>query len=500
MNYKLLIIVLLTVLGSGCRDTDRENTHPNIIIILADDMGYGDLSCYNAESRISTPNMDRLAEEGIRFTDAHSADAVCTSSRYGLMTGRYCWRTRLKRSVLFNYEPPLIEKGRMTIASLLADNGYRTGMVGKWHLGLGYTAKAGKTVDFNKPLPWYLGPRPDSTVGQSIDFSAKVFGGPNDLGFDYSFYTSGCSADQEPYCFIENKKFLHMQNASYRHPSGSWRWGMAAPDWVNETVDLTFTEKATAFISSSHKQNKDKPFFLYLALSAPHSPHLIPEFARGKSEAGVRGDMVWLVDWSVGKILQTLEELGISDNTLIMVSSDNGPLRGSLAPGVPEGTAKISNGHKSAGSFRAYKASIFEGGHRVPFIARWPGHIPAGQKNDEAVCHIDLLASFAALTGSSLPEKAGEDSETMLPAFFGKALKSHRHIIHHSNHKELALRNGRWKLIRKQNEDMDKLLEDSGMLFDIEEDPYEKEDLWIKYPEIADSLEIVLDQFIRPNY
>jgi len=325
---------------------------PNIIFVLADDMGYGDVGCYNPESKIPTPHMDRLAREGIRFTDAHAGAAICTPSRYALLTGRYCWRSSLKREVLFNYEPPLIEKDRLTLASLLRQEGYATAMVGKWHLGLRFSTKKGKVVDFDRPLPWNAGPRPDPQVGASIDFSAPAIGGPSDLGFDHAFYTAGCSTDQEPFCFIENRTFLDMEKATYRHPAGSWRSGMAAPSWINETVDVTFTEKAIGWITESRRKAPEKPFFLYLALSAPHSPHLIPEFAAGKSQAGVRGDMVWLVDWCVGKIVQALDELQIEDNTLLMVSSDNGPLKGSLQPGAGEGSARISNGHKSAGDLR----------------------------------------------------------------------------------------------------------------------------------------------------
>ena len=267
---------------------------------MADDLGYGDVGVYNRDAKIPTPHMDRLATQGIRLTDAHSADSVCTPSRYALMTGRYCWRGRLKQGVLFNYEPPLIDPGQMTVASLLRRHGYTTGLVGKWHLGLGFTAKPGRNVDFSRPLPWPDGPQPDRSVGESIDFAAAVFGGPEELGFDYAYYTAGCSTDQEPFCFIENRRFLGMEHATYRHPAGSWRSGMTSPRWVNETVDVSFTEKAVRFITRSQKESSQgNPFFLYLALSAPHSPHLVPDFAKGKSRAGVRGDMVWLVDWSI---------------------------------------------------------------------------------------------------------------------------------------------------------------------------------------------------------
>ncbi len=199
-----LMAAAVALAGTGCLDSgeDPARVLPNIVIVLADDMGYGDVGVYNAESRIPTPNMDRLAAEGIRFMDMHSADSVCTPSRYGLLTGRYCWRTRLQRSVLFNYEPPLIESDRLTLASLVQRAGYSTGMFGKWHLGLAFKAKDGKQVDFDRPLPWYAGPDPDPEVGGSIDFSTPVSGGPTDLGFDEAFYTAGCSTDQEPFCFL----------------------------------------------------------------------------------------------------------------------------------------------------------------------------------------------------------------------------------------------------------------------------------------------------------
>jgi arylsulfatase A len=473
------------------------HAHPNIIFIFADDMGYGDVGCYNPQSKIPTPNMDRLAQEGIRFTDAHSSDSVCTPSRYAVLTGRYCWRSRLKARVLFNYEPPLIEKNRITIASLLKENGYTTGIVGKWHLGLGFTTKKGKYVDFNCPLPWPAGPKPPRDIGESIDFSVPVFGGPSDLGFDYAFYTAGCSTDQEPFCFIENKTFLGMANASYRNPSGSWRSGMAAPDWVNETVDVEFTDKALKFIKNSTQKNPDKPFFLYLPLSAPHSPHIVPEFARGKSQAGVRGDMIWLADWCVGRITKVLDDLKLTDNTLLIVTSDNGPLWGSLYPGVPEGTEKSNYGHKSAGDLRGYKDSIFEGGHRVPFIAKWPNHIPIATTSDEPLCLVDFLATFAALVGEELPNNAGEDSFIMLPAFFGIKKKQpiRETIISRTGNGTFSVRKGNWKIIFGQGKYEIVPSEGTGYLYNLDTDPYETTDLWDKNSEIVEELTRLLQKY-----
>lgn len=454
---------------------------------MADDMGFGDVACYNAESRIPTPNMDRLAREGIRFTDAHSADSVCTPSRYGLLTGRYCWRTSLTRSVLFNYEPPLIEQGRMTLASLLKRKGYRTAISGKWHLGLGFTAKPDRSVDFAAPLPWAPGPLPDRAVSESIDFSMPVFGGPEQLGFDETFYTAGCSTDQEPFCFIENSRFLNMREATYRNPAGSWCSGMAAPDWVNETVDVRATQWALRFIGNTHKAKPEQPFFLYLPLSSPHSPHVVAEFAMGKSEAGVRGDMVWLVDWALGQIVQKLEALGLSGNTLLIVTSDNGPLPGSLEPGAREGTATITNGHQSAGNLRGRKGRVWEGGHRVPFIARWPDKIPSGKVSHETICFTDMLATFAALVGEELPKGAGEDSFNRLPALLGATMKPRPATVHHSS-SAFALRQGKWKIVFGEGEKRVRSAPGKGYLFDLEADPYESQDLWNAHPELVEQL------------
>lgn len=459
---------------------------PNIVLIFADDLGYGDIGCYNPESRIPTPHIDRLAKEGIRFTDAHSADSVCTPSRYGLLTGRYCWRTNLKTGVLFNWEPPLIEPGRVTLASLLKQHGYRTALSGKWHLGLGFTAKPDRPVAFDNALPWPGGRLPDRSISESIELSTPVFGGPETLGFDEAFYTAGCSTDQEPFCFIENGRMLNMDGASYRNPPGSWRSGMAAPDWDNETVDVRFTERALRFIDDCQDASPEQPFFVYLPLSSPHSPHVTANFARGRSKAGARGDMVWLVDWAVGQIASKLAERELTENTLVIVASDNGPLPGSLEIGKSEGTAKITNGHKSMGDLRGRKGRVWEGGHRVPFIARWPGRIPADTISDYAFCFTDLLATFASLLETSLPEGAGEDSVDMLPALLGKDLASRPAIVHHSNH-GYALREGDWKIVFGQAKANAPITPAAsvGHLFNLKTDLYETHDQWNHRPEIV---------------
>lgn len=489
----LSLILLLFTKGAFAQ---LEN--PNIVLIFADDLGYGDIGCYNPESKISTPNIDQLAEEGIRFTDAHSADSVCTPSRYGLLTGRYCWRTNLKTGVLFNWEPPLIEQGRTTIASHLKENGYRTAIFGKWHLGLGFTAKPGKQVDFDRPLPWPGTPTPDQSISESIDLHAPVFGGPETLGFDEAYYTAGCSTDQEPFCFIENSRLLNMDTAAYRNPTGSWRSGIAAPDWVNETVDVSFTQRALQFIEASHSNEAEQPFFLYLPLSSPHSPHVTADFAQGKSEAGTRGDMVWLVDWATGQINSKLDALGLTENTLIIVTSDNGPLLGSLEKGKGEGTAKMTNGHKSMGNLRGRKGRVWEGGHRVPFIARWPGRIPANATSEYTFCLTDLLATFASLLKTELPKEAGEDSVSLLPALLGKPLPPRPAIVHHSN-SAYAMREGNWKIVFGQGKGRVQPQEGKGYLFNLKTDPYETNDLWNQHPELVAKLTQKFQDIVSPT-
>ncbi len=481
-----------------------EPPRPNIVLILADDLGYGDVGCYNPASRIPTPHIDRLAAEGVRLTDAHAASAVCTPSRYALLTGRYCWRTPLQRRVLFNYEPPLIEQGRVTLASLLREHGYRTACFGKWHLGLWFTAAAGAPLSLTRPLPWDGGPLPDRSLSERIDFAQPVGGGPTTLGFDEAFYTAGCSTDQEPYCFIDGDRCLGMERAAYRRPHGSWRSGMAAPDWNNETVDIEFTERAVAFIDrqsrSARRQpgRQRQPFFLYLPLSAPHSPHLPPELVRGASAAGPRGDQVALVDWCVGQVAAALARGGVADDTLLIVTSDNGPLIGSTPrPGDPEGTARMDGDHRSAGGLRGYKAMIYDGGHREPFIARWPRAIPAGRESDALVCLSDLLATCAAIVGAELPDGAGEDSINVLAALTAApgAAPARTDMIHHSGAGVFALRrnvgDAGWKLVVEcpgKGPGDGPVPGSSGQLYDLSRDLAETTNLWHHHPNVVRAL------------
>lgn len=491
-----ICILLFSILFACCGNLSNQKNKqpgPNIVLILADDLGYGDVTSYNSDSKIQTPNIDRLASEGIRLTDAHTPSSVCTPTRYGLLTGRYCWRTRLKSGVILGYdESPLIEKGRETIGSILQKKGYMTACIGKWHLGMIWQTRDGYVLqdDENK---WqeYSGIFKENE--ENIDFSKPVTGGPIDLGFDYFFGTLGCSTSDNPYCFIENDRTVGIPSVMI---PDKWKGlpgvvtALMEPNWSMEDIDPVFTWKAIEFIDGHVEDNPDEPFFLYLALSSPHIPFLPPDFTKDKSDEGHRGDLVLVVDWSVGEISKTLNKHGIADNTLFIFTSDNGPRRG-------------GNGHLSAGKFRGYKGNIWEGGHRVPFIARWPGQIDPGTINRQTISLTDMLATFAGLTGQSLNENAGEDSYNILPVILGEQFESQDEQIRvfHSASGVFAIRKGKWKLIEgtkgsgsgKLNLNRDSL-ENIGQLYNLEEDPYEQIDFYDKHPDIVSELLEILQK------
>ncbi|MHA1216043.1 MAG: sulfatase family protein [Candidatus Thorarchaeota archaeon] len=490
-------------------DSGRLSAHakrrlPNIVYIMADDMGYGDLGCYNPASRIPTPNIDQLAAEGVRFTDAHAPSSVCTPSRYGVLTGRYCWRSALKRQVLYSYEPPLIEKDRLTLASMLKAVGYHTAAVGKWHLGLGYSAKEGEWIEFDRPLPWPLiAGRP---MEEKIDFTRPLWGGPLDLGFDYFYGTSGCSTAQPPYAFIENDRFVDIPTIYHDTPLFTSRPGMMAPGWDHKDVDLAFCHKATKYIveQSSHSA----PFFLYLNPSAPHEPcveSVVPEIARGKSGAGPRGDLVWLFDWLVGQVMQALRETGQADNTLLIVTSDNGALPGDRVL-MENGQEKYNTyGHRSCGDWRGYKSHIWEGGHREPLLVYWPGVTPRNAIVNQLVCFTDFMATIAAIVRYELPGNAGEDSYDMLPALTGEAAEGpvRESVVHHSVFGVYSIRQGEWKLILETQgsggwpppSGGPPEMGMPGQLYNLREDPQETVNLWDERPDVVRDLIELLKQY-----
>ncbi len=422
---------------------------PNIAVILADDVGYGDFGCLNPASKIPTPNIDRLAANGMTFTDAHSGSSVCTPSRYGLLTGRYCWRTRLKRSVLYGYEPPLIEPGRPTVASLLRRAGYSTACVGKWHIGLGFAAREGKRVDFSRELPW---PEADRALEESIDFDAPVTGGPLALGFDSFFGTSGCSTCQPPYAFIEGDRFMVPPSVYVERFPYTGRPGMSSPGWDHAEADPAFTRKAVDFVLS--RKGSTRPFFLYLAASAAHEPcveEVVPRFARGRSAAGPRGDLVWLFDWMVGQVVDAISRIDQLENTAIFVTSDNGALPGDRVLSSTGEEVYRTYGHKSCGDWRGYKSHIWEGGHREPLIVSWPGTVEPGSACGALVCLNDIVATAAEMAGTSVPKGAAEDSRSFLPPLLGgtPSKSARAELIHHSVAGVFSIRKGEWKLIHE---------------------------------------------------
>lgn len=398
---------------------------PNVIYILADDMGYGDTTCLNPDSKICTPNIDSIAANGMRFTDAHSASAVCTPSRYSILTGRYSWRSRLKSSVIGGYTPSLIEHGRMTVASMLRECGYRTGCVGKWHLGLDWTRceDAPETPNYGE------------TPG--IDYCAPFRGGPVDHGFD-RFYGIAASLDMPPYVYLDGDKVKTPPNHITQDTGKRfWRKGPTAPDFDHEQVLPELVNKALSWIDEWAGQ----PFFIYFPLPAPHTPILPTAEFKGKSGIGDYGDFVLMCDDVVGQIRRKLEELGLTDNTILIFTSDNG-----CSP-MADFQELASHGHHPSYVFRGYKADIYEGGHRIPLVVSWPDKIKPGSKSNQPICLVDLMATLAQIVGISLPDNAGEDSVSNLPIWLGTADKPIRDaVVHHSINGSFSIRKGKWKL------------------------------------------------------
>lgn len=451
---------------------------PNVVFIMADDMGWGDVEAYNPESLIPTPNINRLAKEGICFADAHSCCALCTPTRYGIMTGRFYWRTHKKHSLVMPYDPPVIPQERLTWAELMHRCGYRTGFVGKWHLGLWYRSKK---------LPGFQ--RQFTMNEDEIDFGKPVAGGPRDLGFDYFFGTAGCSTSDAPYCFIENDSWVgipSVKSSEELHKLPGFYPGLMAPDWDLEKVDVQLAEKAVRFIDEHQREYPNKPFFLYFALSAPHIPWVVPEFLRGASKEGPRGDMNALVDWCVGEVRRALEAQDVLDNTVLIFTSDNGPQRG-------------KNGQKSAGPYRGYKNTAYEGGHRVPFIVRWPGKIKAGSRSDVPISLTDMMSTFAEFLGYPLPDSAAEDSISILPAILGEDSRKIRRPAlitdtggHASEVGNFSIRRGKWKLIETNSQPDSSQETPAFELYDMKKDPLETTDLAVENPEIVKKMEQLL--------
>ncbi|HLT51173.1 MAG TPA: arylsulfatase [Arenibacter sp.] len=499
-NTIYLFFALLCVFG--CSEKKSLIVPPNIIYILADDMGYGDVSIYNPESRIKTPNIDRLASEGMRFTDAHSPSAVCTPTRYGILTGRYCWRSRLPTGVLRGYGQALLEKDRTTAASLLKENGYTTAVIGKWHLGLDWVLKE-EYKDSIKNASVQVGELGLITEinGDWIDFTKKPTDGPLNHGFDYS-YILPASLDMDPYCYLENDVLTALPNEytpgndldTGSYATGAfWRPGRIVKDFDFYEVLPNFIKKAKEFVVS--KSQGKKPFFLYLPLTAPHSPWLPKEDYVGTSGAGQYGDFVQMVDAQVGSLLKSLDENKISENTIVIFASDNGPFW------KPDFIERYN--HKSAYIYRGMKADIYDGGHRIPLIVRWPGKIKAGSVSNFKTTLTNLIATCADLINTRLNDNTGEDSQSIFPILMGKdefKIEAMA-IVHHSSQGFFALRKGDWKLIEKRGSGgfsepvvvEPNAGEPIGALYNMAEDSSETNNLYLEKPELVRELLSELD-------
>ena len=399
-------------------------TPPNIVYILADDLGIGDVSCYNPKSAWQTPHLDRLARDGLRFTDAHSASALCTPSRYALITGRYAWRGRLKQGVLQGYHPPLIESGRPTVASFLRTQGYATAVFGKWHLGLDW-ARNGSQLE-------------------NVNFAEPFSNGPLTHGFD-RFFGISASLDMPPYVWLANDRSTAVPNANIGDSPVPklWRGGPIGPDFKMEEVQPRLIEKSLAYIAERAAARDAKPFFLYLPLAAPHTPILpIGEFA-GKTKVTSYGDFVVQIDADIGRLVAAIEKHGLAKNTLIIVTSDNG-----FAPAA-DVPAHAKFNHDPSNGYRGYKSDLFEGGHRIPFIAHWPAVIKAGRTTSALVEQLDLFATCAEILNSKLPDTAAEDSISFLPLLRGEnsASSARATLVAHSAEGRFSIRDGRWKLL-----------------------------------------------------
>ena len=475
---------------------------PNILVILADDLGYGDVRCYNADAKAPTPNIDKLASEGMRFTDAHSPATVCTPSRYSLMTGQMAFRVPNGGSVFTGVGgPSLIANGRLTLPAMLKQQGYATAAIGKWHVGLTCRDVAGNPIT-----------KFGLEAVREVDFTRRIEGGPLDHGFDYFFGTACGPTTDWLYAFIDGDRIpkpptgpLQRDTLPKNPYADDCRSGLIAPDFDMQEVDMLFLQKSREFIAQHAGTAPKQPFFLYHATQAVHLPSFAGKVFRGKSQAGPHGDFIAEFDHIVGELMGELEKHGLADNTLVILSSDNGP----------ETTAVVhmraDYDHDGAKPWRGVKRDAWEGGHRVPFIVRWPAHVKAGTTTDQLTCLTDVMATVAAITGTDLPRDAAEDSFDLLPALEGKATAPIRPYLltqAFGGKRTLSIRKGNWKYIDHPGSGGNNYLKGElepyampesdpsapGQLYDLSTDPGEKKNLYSAKPEMAKELKTLLDQ------
>lgn len=491
MKHLLTLLLTISVLApSVFADTSR----PNIIVVLCDDLGQGDPQSYNPDSKIPTPHMDRLANEGMRFTDAHTPSSVCTPTRYSTLTGRYCWRGSLKRGVLWNgWANALIEEDRSTIASMLSEFDYTSAAIGKWHLGWDWRSKTEKKITA-KHHP-----------ADSVDYVNPVERGPLAVGFDHS-YLIPASLDMAPYLWLVDDRAAQAPTAqtpgsTHRRQNGGgfWREGPMAPGFDFYGVVPAASEASIAFvdrIAAQQRAGDTNPFFLYYPLPAPHTPWVPTAEFQGDTTVGWYGDFVLQTDAELGRLLAALDRNGIADNTLIIFTSDNGSH-------WPESDIQ-KWGHDANNGWRGQKADIHEAGHRVPFLVRWPAVVEANRVSDQTICLTDIYATVAEIVGHELKDTEAEDSISLMPIFTGKASEPIREAtVHHSLGGMFAIRKGDWKLIQglgsggftKIDTKADKAAGFEGQLYNLKDDPKEQRNLWKEKPEVVAELSALLEKY-----
>lgn len=476
--------ILLGLCGCSA-ERESKTVKPNIVYILADDLGYGDVSCLNPKSKVKTPALDAFANQGISFTNALTASSVCTPTRYTILTGRYSWRGSLKSQVIEAHEPEVLERGRETVASMLKKQGYNTACIGKWHLGVNFAK-----IDSTKPL--VEGKRWKIESSANMDYSKPVTGGPTYHGFDYGYIIPG-SLDMFPHCYIENGV---IQGDIERRPYGmtknenrglNFRDGDTAEGFKHVDVLGHFTEKVTATISELAK--KDAPFFMYFPMTAPHTPWVPSDEFKGKSKAGYYGDFVMMVDAMVEKVLQSIDDAGVRENTIVIVTSDNGSDR------MPHEIEKF--GHDSNYGRRGRKAGFYDGGFHVPFMVRWPGVVQPGSSSAKTICSVDLYATLAQMLNVSVDENTAEDSQSFLHLLNGAEVNvpEREALVNHSFWGTYTIRKGEWKYIdMKGNFETTTNL---GQLFKIKTDSMEVINEYDRHPEIVKELQQKLNDLKR---
>nr|WP_276168171.1 arylsulfatase [Zobellia alginiliquefaciens] len=501
MNKKLKLLTTLLVLAAIAQTYAQK---PNIVIIYADDMGYGDLQCQNENSKIPTPHLNQLAAEGMRFTDAHSSSGICSPSRYALLTGTYHWRRQ--HGIVNSFGPPFFDESDVTLPELLKTNGYKTAAIGKWHLGWNWkfnNESSGEVFQWNKKRKFY---KPED-----IDWSDPLTGGPLDHGFDY--YFGDGTINFPPYAWVENDKFIELpkavmdvHNVGFDVNEGEWEFrpGPKVNGWNPYEVLPTLTKKTVEYIN---QQEVDKPFFLYFALPSPHAPIIPNKEFIGKSEAGPYGDYMFQTDWVAGQVLSALKEKGLDKNTIVIFTADNGSEKYAF-----ERAEKYE--HFSMGEFRGLKRDVWEGGHHIPFIIKWPNEIKAGTVSNEVISQIDIMATLAIITNTTLPHQAAPDSYNLLPLLKGKKYKNslREATVHNTYNGIWGLRKGNWLYINKSSGEHTKMpdsfkklrnytdFDTPGLLFDMRTDAGQRNNIFEEHPDVIQEMATILETYRKQGY